>query len=73
MESTPCEVSIVTISAARLAWLERVADLAERLTTEAWPLQEQFNPETFEVPADIIDRLTLAFNELWESESTLCQ
>lgn len=51
----------------RLDRLEYIADLAERLITEAHPLQEQFNPETYEVPADAIMKLSKALYDAEEA------
>lgn len=42
---------------AEIERLTQIALAAERLISEAWPLQEQFNPETYEVTAYRLRRL----------------
>jgi hypothetical protein len=59
----------ISISVARLTLLERIATAAERLLCNAAALQEQFNPESFEVSADVINELTVALHQLTEAEA----
>lgn len=53
----------------KLAALERIADIAEKIVYDAISLQpDQFNPETYEVSAEYIDALVFALRELDDSE-----
>lgn len=47
----------------RLAALENIANLAYRVVEKAYPLQEQFNPETFEVTGATIMALSKALSD----------
>lgn len=47
--------------------LQKVALLADRLVTQAYPLQEQFNPETYEVDGQTLGELAMALTELEEA------
>lgn len=49
---------------ARIEKLEEIADLVEKLLVDAYPLQEQFDPESYEVSASIIMRLSKAWHDL---------
>jgi len=48
--------------------LSRIAELAERLLSNATPLQEQFNPESFEVLATDLMELSKVYVEFEMSD-----
>ena len=52
----------------RLSLLEDLADAASDLLDSAWPNEECFNPETFEVDGDDYRRLDFALSKLQEFE-----
>jgi hypothetical protein len=52
----------------RLSLLEDLADAASDLLDRAWPNDECFNPETFEVSGDDYRKLDFALAKLQEFE-----
>lgn len=59
----------IHVSDARLTILERIVDLAERVVNEAVGVQEQFDSETYEIPADLFLGFYEALGELIEAEA----
>lgn len=53
----------------KIQLLEQIAKIAEDVVYEAFSLQpDQFNPDSYEVTADLIDKLTVAVSNLSEME-----
>lgn len=50
--------------------LDKVVNIAQKLFDLAYPLQEQFNPETYEVPGPTLNELGIALAELEDAVSS---